>query len=387
MRISLAAEGALPLPLPRLSFVIPGDANAPGTSCASELGSDVSPAFADESAGGDAAVGKGRAISALRRRLNDTPQLLANIASALVAVGRAAAVTESARVGVATVLFAASGDVRGTWYDVVRRRFISTFDMSSEIESSGLGDAAPSNGGLSMNGSVIDGRSESAVVGDAFAVVAPDDATEPGNGGRVAGKRDEKERREAREPGRSGEGRFGACAAGPELNPNAPVPPALSPILLEDGVSDGRTGEVGAFGVVGEDAFSDGGAVVSSGTCTGACAGEDDAGGGEDERDPGDERIGSNGLPPGAAWARSLDKADGRAGGDEPARARTGNRCEVGGRVVPKDSSSSASGGPGGSGTVAGVSARRASLSADTFREEPRRFVGAGCVQSSTSSM
>jgi hypothetical protein len=87
-------------------------------------------------------------------------------------------------------------------------------DMSSEIEPCGEGEDGLSMGGLSRKGlDAMGGSSDSAVVGEALAVVTPDDPEDPGKGGiRFAEvKRDEKDIREAREPGRSGEGTTGIC--------------------------------------------------------------------------------------------------------------------------------------------------------------------------------
>lgn len=96
---------------------------------------------------------------------------------------------------------------------MVRLRLI-TFDISSEMEPCGEGDVGLSIGGLSKKGlDAMGGSSVSAVVGEALAVVTPDDPEEPGKGGILFAeeKRDEKDMRDARDPGRSGEGATGIC--------------------------------------------------------------------------------------------------------------------------------------------------------------------------------
>lgn len=197
------------------------------------------------------AAADGSAISVFRLRPNATPQLLAKFASVLVALARAAA---GAGAPVTFVLVVASGDVGAMWYDAVRRRAESTLDMSSDIEPAGLGEEKPalSSGGLSMNGSPMEGSSEIAVVGDALAVVAPDDAT--GKAGRGVG-RAEKDIRDAREIGRKGVGTFdGVGTAAPEVD----APPApLTAMRLELGVGGDRNGVI---------------ASSATGGCTSSCS-------------------------------------------------------------------------------------------------------------------
>lgn len=197
MRISLAVEGVRALTLPRRSLATPEETNAPGTLPVSCSGDIVRAVPGDV----DNIAGEGRAISVFLLLPNATPQLLARFANVLVALALAAA---AAGAPVTVVLFVASGDVGRMWEDAVRRRALSTLLMSSEIEPSGLGEVKPalSNGGLSMNGSPIDGSSVIAVVGEAFAVVTPDGVT--GNAGLGVG-RAENDNLDAREPGRNGD--------------------------------------------------------------------------------------------------------------------------------------------------------------------------------------
>jgi hypothetical protein len=121
-------------------------------------------------------------------------------------------------VAVAAVVVAAvaSGDGRGTWYDVVRRLDSSRF-MSSATEPWGevLSSATVSVGGLPMNGLVFSsGNSESAVVGDALTVAAPEPvAAVTGK----AGRREETDNRDEREPGRRGDVPIGTGVACPGL--------------------------------------------------------------------------------------------------------------------------------------------------------------------------
>ncbi|THH12737.1 hypothetical protein EW146_g7406, partial [Bondarzewia mesenterica] len=98
---------------------------------------------------------------------------------------------------------AASGDraIGCTLYDVVRRRLRNTLDMPSLEESAG--DGVPDNSGPSR----VPGESDSAVVGAALDMLtALPVGVLPKGGIRPDEKREDVERREAREPGRKGEG-------------------------------------------------------------------------------------------------------------------------------------------------------------------------------------
>jgi len=107
----------------------------------------------------------------------------------------------------------------------------------------------------------------------------------------------------------------------------------------------------------------------------------------------------------GGAWAKSRDSEEGPAFGEEFDLERMGNKWDVGGRVVRKESSVkwsvgngavrkasaiSAWGGPGCSVKAVGAVSTRsfASLSGVDFLEVALRFPCCeGCVQSSTSNM
>jgi hypothetical protein len=155
------------------------------------------------------------------RRLRPKPQLPTSPASPLPALGDGAAAPSGDGAGVASAVTvaAASGDVRGKWYDDVRLRASSARDMSSPIEpvgesvgvreperarscaaGGGSGPGVLVSVGDSRNGSAgIGGSSEIAVVGDAFASAAPG----TGNAGSLPGeKRDEIDIRDARDIGR-----------------------------------------------------------------------------------------------------------------------------------------------------------------------------------------
>ena len=83
------------------------------------------------------------------------------------------------------------------------------------------------------------------------------------------------------------------------------------------------------------------------------------------------EGMGSN-CDSGGAWASKRDKEEGRTGGEELALERTGKRCRFGECVVKNESSTSASGGPGGS---VGVSTSvDCGFSFETFRDESLRL-------------
>jgi hypothetical protein len=95
----------------------------------------------------------------------------------------------------------------------------------------------------------------------------------------------------------------------------------------------------------------------------------------------------------GEACARRREsELDGRALGELFARARVGNRCELGGCVTSKVSSTSASGGAGGRADGLNLpvawNASLVSLSLSAFFPDTLRLLlCVGCVQSSTSSM
>jgi hypothetical protein len=313
------------------------------------------------------------------RFLRPNPQLLAKLASALVAF-----VPVPVPVPVPAPRAGgdpASGDGRGTWYDDVRRRWCCStwFVIPSMIDSSGEGDGE-GDGWTPAPPAAIScaGCSEiaSAVVAAALAALA--DAPKLSVGIRALEKRDDVELRDAREPGRSGDGR---C--------DAPVDPAPAGDVTSvgDGGGGGEVaGEADPLRVRTDGARSssrpasgDAGVAVSAGD------------GARVPADGGVAGIGSSPFSVTGACARRRDSADGPAVGDELARCRTGKRCDAGARVTPKDSSTSGSGGPGGGESAsAGAAAAADSLSvAEALRDEVFRFPVwvTGCVQSSTSSM
>jgi hypothetical protein len=224
-------------------------------------------------------------ISAFFLRPNETPQLLAKFASVLLAVmvglvGPAVAVLVLV---LSDMEVGARGDARGTWYDeVLRRLCLRTFDTPSDIESSGEGVVGLLNGFASAE----EGDDESiscsarAVVGGAFVPEEPDEAL-PRGGMRPTENREVVEMRDAREPGRKGELSAGAWWG-------------MEPVWW-----DGEAGEAGGGGDVGGD-----GVLLGDG-------------------------IGSN-CESGGAWASKRDKEEGRTGGDEVERDRTGKRCKFG---------------------------------------------------------
>jgi len=148
----------------------------------------------------------------------------------------------------------------------------------------------------------------------------------------------------------------------------------LEVVEIRDALDPGRKGE------------------LSAGTCWGKepvwCDGE--AGGGGDVGGDGDlfgEGTGSNGES-GGAWASKRDKEEGRTGGEEVERERTGKRCKFGECVVKNESSTSASGGPDGSAGVVVSMRSDCGCSFETLRDETLRlFCWLGWVQSSTSSI
>lgn len=157
------------------------------------------------------------------------------------------------------------------------------------------------------------GCSDNAVVGAAF---DKDDAPTFPNVGKRLENFDVVDKRDAREPGRSGDGAVGKCWGND--------PPC--------------------------------------------CVGEGSGGGGDGVL-PGHCGTGSNWLS-GAACARSRDKEEGRAVGEELARVLIGKSAELGGCVTRNDSSTSVSGGPGGSaGGLLETGSSFDSLSLNTFRD------------------
>jgi cyclophilin family peptidyl-prolyl cis-trans isomerase len=141
--------------------------------------------------------------------LNDTPQLLARFDNVLVAV-KACRAGRIGLLGPCEPL--ASGDVLGMWYDVVLRLFIRLFAIPSDIDPSGDGVLESPKGFPSPDEGEDEtsGCSVSAVVGAAFGIEEP--LTPPTRGGtRPIENLEVVDMREAREPGRSGEGMTGAC--------------------------------------------------------------------------------------------------------------------------------------------------------------------------------
>lgn len=171
------------------------------------------------------------------------------------------------------------------------------------------GFPSPDDGGEGTS----NGLSVNAVVGAAFAIGVPAVGF-PNAGGRLTENLDVEDIRDAREPGRNGEGTPGMCGGATWY------------------VGDDRSGDFGGDGVF----IGDGG-------------------------------TGSNWFSTGA-WASRIDSDDGRTVGDVLVRERTGKRAELGGWVTLKDSSTSASGGPGGSvGELLPRINSSASLSLETF--------------------
>lgn len=107
------------------------------------------PSLANSSGGGDSTVGVSEFISVFFRLPNDTPQLLARFASVLAAVKTGLA----GDCGSCAVLLPASGDGRGTLYDVVRLllRFRKLF-IPSDTDPSGEGVTGEPNGLPSLEG-------------------------------------------------------------------------------------------------------------------------------------------------------------------------------------------------------------------------------------------
>lgn len=217
-------------------------------------------------------------------------------------------------------------------------------------------DPEPEEG---VDSSVGSACSEIAVVGIALAA-AP---VETPKGILPPEKRDEVEPRDARDPGRSGDGWAGKWLFW-----------GCDPVL-------GRVGEAGGAGgeTVGE--VSGDGFVFSDGV------------GGRGSERSSVSVADAAGCSAGPACARRRESEDGPAVGEELARPR-GKRRDVGGRVALNDSSTSGSGGPIGMGaeaSAAGVNWGDVSDRGSTtgiFLVDSRRFEEyGGWVQSSTSSM
>lgn len=165
--------------------------------------------------------------SIVRLRPNDTPQLFARLARRVLAVSPAPDAPASAftpftaapdaLVGSATV--GKSGEPRAGWYDVVRARrwwCASTLESPSVGEPSGDAlrppdEPDPEPAGL-LNASDVDARElPGASCSEASAVVAMPLEGPPANGSRAVDRREETERREAREPERNGSGTAMLC--------------------------------------------------------------------------------------------------------------------------------------------------------------------------------
>ena len=300
----------------------------------------------------------------------------------------------------------------GRWYDVVRRRCTCVCEsrLATPIvgEPSGEGmfellrapgmppvpmpiatvslepEPDPEDG---VEDSVDIACSEMAVVGMAFVVAA--DGTPP-KGIRAAEKRDEDEPREARDPGRRGEGREGTWML-TGWDPEAVEGPGMGRVVGDGGDCDCDSGGDGASAGGGRGTVGDtlrdalGLSPLGVGTvCTRETSSPPSA-----DRSPREDEAGTSEGP---AWARRRDSDEGPAMGEDAARVR-GNRWDVGGRVALKDSSTSGSGGPVGivPVSVAGRSWAAGSNGGSTvwiFLDDSRRLEGYdGCVQSSTSSM
>lgn len=141
--------------------------------------------------------------------LNGTPQLLARFAKALVAVK----VWRGGCVGLlGPTEILASGDAFGMWYDVVLRLPNRAFAMPSDIDPSGDGalDSPKAFPSPEEGEDDTSACSVSAVVGAAFDIGEP--VAPPARGGtRTTENLEVLDIREAREPGRSGDGITGAC--------------------------------------------------------------------------------------------------------------------------------------------------------------------------------
>jgi hypothetical protein len=249
----------------------------------------------------------------------------------------------------------------------------------------GLGLVGDSRNGLAATG----GSSVSAVVGDALASGVP-----------AAGNGREKDMRDWREPGRIigggstdtlagiGVGRVGVGGVGSGSGSRgAAASDALRDSESEEGASDSEAGIPSA----------EGGDATKTGAGIGASEGE---GSGRSTAsavlvssearvvgEVGGDSVAGRMVSDCEACARRRESALGRVGGDA---FRTGKSVELGARVVPSDSACSASGGPAGSAAVDAEAPSPPSLlsrRSPAFFDDARRFAGAGCVQSSTSSM
>lgn len=249
-------------------------------------------------------------VSALFRLPNGTTQLLANVASVLDAVGcgdgacigGCGCVCGSAP-GIKVPDPEPKGDARATRYDDVRRRFISNCDIPSESDSDG--DGGPEDIGTAENvGSV------SAVVAIAFAA-AGELVTVASVGGRAEDILDVVDNRDAREPGRNGEDVRGCGGLRPA-----------------NGVTTGGD----ESGTLGESNGEDGG---SCGCSEEEGSGSEVGGGvGASASDGGTTTDDGSSYDSGDAWASNRESEEGPAEGVELARARVGNKCEVGGCVT-----------------------------------------------------
>lgn len=123
-------------------------------------------------------------------------KLLAKLASALVADGWL------------EKLLDANGEDRGTWCDVVRRLLRKILVIPSDNEP--CGDGGPLMVEYSCGGDIDDKScSVRAVVATAFTEVGEAE-TDASGGSRTAENLEDEEPRDAREPGRSGDGMYGA---------------------------------------------------------------------------------------------------------------------------------------------------------------------------------
>lgn len=151
------------------------------------------------SGGGDSTVGAREPTSAFFRLPNVTPQLLAKFANVLAAVNTGLAGGNV----VCCELVPARGDERGTWYDVVLLLCrLNKLFIPSDTDPSGDGVTGDPNGFPSLDGdddkSVWSVR---AVVGGAFVAPGEDPSV-----GRRPENLEVVDNREARDPGRNGDG-------------------------------------------------------------------------------------------------------------------------------------------------------------------------------------
>lgn len=267
------------------------------------------------------------------RRPNATPQLVARLASLLLAVTAEPGDPPALPPENVFVVDTLADEFRGvTWYEVVRRRFMR-LDIPSVGDSSGEGrlDSCGRSAKPMDGDTVATACSEIAVVATAFAIPGA-----PPNGIRPPENLDDVDALDAREPGRKYDGPCGVCAWDTD------------PVCVGEG---GGRGDAAGDGVLGRDAG-----------------------------------MNSSDISGGGACASKRDNDDGPAVGEELARVRTGNRRDVGGRVALNASSTSFSGGPGGkvpgswSGGLGigglGIGGLVDSLISDGFLPDSRRFVG-----------